>query len=778
MGKGVVIGLLPLDQRASSQPAALETAKLAVYEGFRAAAETLPPGAVGIIADELTGAGVLRDAAARGFVTACAIGSIEDAATEIGHAASMHARDCTATYWKVIVRYNPGGVALHNARQLARARRLVEDVMRPAGVPLMCDLVVPPTASQIDRGIRAFERDFLPGLTARAVTELMEAGVTPDAWVIEAFERRQEYEHVVSAASRGGRNPRCVVRAAGYCDETTGRRMAVGLSVAGVVGVVLGRHGFWEPATEWVAGRSTRAAAVATVASHLRHWVARLAPATVAGALLLATIACSSPASSPSSSDTRPSGAQQAPEVLAPSPYDSLPPAARERLDAPFTGDFDEMVKRRLIRAGVVFNRTQYFIDKGVQRGFIYESIRLFEDEVNKRLNTGGLKVHVAFVPLPRDQLFPALEAGKVDFVAAALTITPERRKVAEFSRPTRTAVSEIAVTAPGVAPLTSADDLSGREVFVRRSSSYNESLERLNESLIARGRKPVAVRAAPEALEDDDLLEMVNAGLVEITIVDDFVAEFWRHAFPRVTLNREAAVRTNGEIAVGVRKNNPGLLRAINVWINEYGPRTAFGNMMERRYLQNADYVKDATSEAERKKLLALRALFNAYGMRYRVDSLLMAAQGYQESRLEQSMRSHVGAVGVMQVMPATGRDMAVGDITRAEPNIHAGVKYFRFMMDEFYRDEPMDELNKALMTLASYNAGPGRIRQLRAETGRRGLDPNLWFGNVERIVSERIGRETVQYVSNIFKYYVAYRLVTDRDEARARAKQSLTSG
>jgi membrane-bound lytic murein transglycosylase MltF len=153
------------------------------------------------------------------------------------------------------------------------------------------------------------------------------------------------------------------------------------------------------------------------------------------------------------------------------------------------------------------------------------------------------------------------------------------------------------------------------------------------------------------------------------------------------------------------------------------------------------------------------------------------MAAQGYQESQLDQAAKSHVGAIGVMQVMPATGKDLNVGDISLVEPNIHAGVKYFRFMMDEFFKDEPMTPLNKGLMTLASYNAGPGRIRQLRRETEKRGLDPNVWFGNVERVVSERVGRETVQYVSNIYKYYIAYRLSADREAARIKAKTEVTS-
>jgi membrane-bound lytic murein transglycosylase MltF len=501
--------------------------------------------------------------------------------------------------------------------------------------------------------------------------------------------------------------------------------------------------------------------------------------------LLLLTVACTS-STPPSSSTTETASSAAAakggsgtgddeplPEV--PSPYDALPAESRSLLDQEFVGDIDEMVKRRLIRVGVVYNRTQYFIDRGVQRGISAESIALFEEQLNKRLKTGLLKVHVAAVPLSRDQLFPALLAGKVDLVAAALTITPERRKIVDFSNPTRSAVSEIVVTAPNVTPPATVDELSGREVFVRKSSSYFESLEQLNTSLRARGKAPVIIEFAPEALEDDDILEMVNAGLVEMTVVDDFVVELWQKVLPDIRPQAALAVRTGGDIAIGVRKSNPRMLQAANTFIKEYGPNTAFGNTMDRKYLESTRYVKNAAAERERQKLRELVKLFQTYGSKYSVDYLLMAAQGFQESQLDQSARSHVGAIGVMQIMPATGKDLNVGDINLVEPNIHGGVKYFRFMMDEFYKDEPMTELNKGLMTLASYNAGPGRMRQLRRETAKRGLDPNVWFGNVERITSERIGRETVQYVSNIYKYYVAYRLVVDREAARARAKSEV---
>jgi membrane-bound lytic murein transglycosylase MltF len=230
-------------------------------------------------------------------------------------------------------------------------------------------------------------------------------------------------------------------------------------------------------------------------------------------------------------------------------------------------------------------------------------------------------------------------------------------------------------------------------------------------------------------------------------------------------------------KLAIGIRKHSPKMMGVVNTFVKENGPRSTFGNMMDKRYLTNAAYVRDANSEAERKKLLDLVKMFQTYGDKYNVDALLMAAQGYQESRLDQNVKSKVGAIGIMQVMPKTGKELAVGDISKIEPNIHAGVKYFRFMVDQFFKDEPMDPLNKGLMTLASYNAGPNRIRQLRKEAEKRGLNPNVWFGNVERVVAERVGSETVTYVSNIYKYYVAYKLVLAQRQATQKARESIKS-
>jgi membrane-bound lytic murein transglycosylase MltF len=462
---------------------------------------------------------------------------------------------------------------------------------------------------------------------------------------------------------------------------------------------------------------------------------------------------------------------------LPPPAYEAaLPEGIRAILAAPFTGDFDQMAKRRLIRVGVTYNRTFYFAEKGVQRGVAYEYAKAFEDWLNLKYKTKNTtRISVALMAMPRDALAKALIDGKVDFVMAQVTIRPELQALMDFTRPTRTNVKEVVVTGPAGPQITSVDDLSGQEVYARKDSNFYVSLVALNDQLKAKGKAPIDIEEAPGNLEDDDLLEMVNAGLIPTIVVHDYLAGFWKKVFKNLSVHDDITVRTDANLAVPIRKNSPLLAAELNAFIAKFGLGTAFGNMLEKRYLVSTKYTKNATSEAERKKFLALTEYFKKYSGKYELDYLLMAAQGYQESQLNQEAKSAVGAIGVMQVMPATGAELKVGDIKQTEANIHAGVKYMRFMIDQYFKDEPMDNLNKGLFAFAAYNAGPGRIRQLRRETEKRGLDPNVWFGNVEQIASERIGRETVTYVSNIYKYYVAYKLLTEEHARREAAKASL---
>jgi membrane-bound lytic murein transglycosylase MltF len=448
------------------------------------------------------------------------------------------------------------------------------------------------------------------------------------------------------------------------------------------------------------------------------------------------------------------------------------------KVQKPWTGDLDGMIERRVIRVLTVNSKTIYFLDKGVPRGTAVDLFRLFEDELNKKLaaekklKDKNLKVRVVFIPVRRDQLLQGLAAGKGDIAAANLTITPELEKLVDFTAAGMSNVNEVVVSGPASPKVASLDDLSGKEVFVRKSSSYYESLVAINQKFAAEKRPPVTPKEAPETLEDEDLLEMVNAGLIPLIIVNKHQADFWKQIFPQLTVHDNVAVRTGGEIAWAIRKGSPQLKTALDDFATRNKVGTSTGNQLLTRYLKNVKYVKNAASEEERKKFMALVQYFQKYGDQYDVDWLLMAAQGYQESQLNQNAKSPVGAIGVMQLMPATGKEMNVGDITETEANIHAGIKYMRFMIDQYYGKEPMTKVDKALFAFASYNAGAGRISQLRKEAAKRGLDPNIWFQNVEYVAAEKVGQETVTYVSNIYKYYISYRLV---QESRASTKEAV---
>lgn len=459
---------------------------------------------------------------------------------------------------------------------------------------------------------------------------------------------------------------------------------------------------------------------------------------------------------------------QAAPPESEPAQDDDAPMGIDRDIDVPWQGDLDGMLARRRIRVLVVPSRTFYFLDKGTQRGLAHDQGKAFEAEIDKKRPKKSLHVDVVFVPVSYDDIIPALIQGRGDIAIANLTITPERQRWVDFSAPLWTGVDEIAVTGPGTLEVDSIDDLAGEKVFVRLSSSYFQSLWHLNEWFGKTGKLPLEVDPAPQQLQDEDLLEMVAAGLLPLAIVDDFKAEFWKQILPSLELHPEVSVRTSGEIAWAIRKDSPQLKAAVDDFAKRHGKGTLFGNAKFREYLRSTKYVKNATSEAELAKFLRTIQLFQKYAAMYDFDWLMLAAQGYQESGLDQNVKSRVGAVGVMQVMPATGKELGVGDIRQLEPNIHAGTKYLRGLVDRYFPDAQFDPLNRCLFAFAAYNAGPARVAGLRKEAQRRGLDPNVWFDHVERIAAEKVGQEPVRYVGNIFKYYVAYQLAVEQQKAR----------
>jgi len=440
----------------------------------------------------------------------------------------------------------------------------------------------------------------------------------------------------------------------------------------------------------------------------------------------------------------------------------------------PWTGDLDGMVKRRYIRALVPYSKTYFFIDRGDQRGIATEMLREFQKVLNQKLRTRALKVHVVAIPVRRDQLIQYLIEGRGDLALGNLTVTPERQELVDFSDPAMTGVQEVVVTGPAGPDVRSLDDLASREVWVRTSSSYWEHLQAVNAERRETKQPEILLRAADEQLEDEDILEMVNAGLLPATVVDSHLARFWVQIYPDIRVHETPAVNTGGDIAAAFRKGSPGLAKEVNAFVKSHKMGTLFANTLLQRDLKDTRWIKNSTNEREVKKFKALVALLQKYAGQYDFDWLMIAAQAYQESGLDQGVRSPVGAIGVMQVMPTTARSREVNipDIEKEDRNIHAGVKYMRFMMDEYFKDAPMDRINKGLFAFACYNAGPNRIARLQKEATAAGLDPNKWFHNVEIIVVKRVGRETVTCVSNIYKYYLAFKLVQERMNQRQKVQ------
>ena len=433
-------------------------------------------------------------------------------------------------------------------------------------------------------------------------------------------------------------------------------------------------------------------------------------------------------------------------------------------------GDFDGMKERRMVRILVPFSKTIYFLDKGAERGTAAETGRQFESCINtKYKTTRARKIHIAFVPVARDLLFTDLNEGLGDIVAASLTITAERRQIVDFGDPGLTNIG------PSAPVLTRLEDLAGQEIQVRKTSSYWTHLQALSNRFQAEGLKGITLIPADENLEDEDLLEMVNAELLPFTVVDSYKARLWIKNFPNLKLRTDLAVNTGGEIAWAVRKNSPLLLAEINACTKKFGPNSAFFGEVMRKYYGNSTIVRNAYSKENQAEFLRVIDLFKKYAGKYRFDYLMVAAQGFQESRLKQSARSPRGAVGVMQLLPSTAADpqIAITGIDKsADRNIEAGVKYLRHLVDVYLNDPALDEKNRTLMAFAAYNAGPGNLIRFRKWAAKSGLDPNVWFFNVEEGAARIVGHETDQYVSNIYKYYIAYRLLTDRETKATKAK------
>ncbi len=445
------------------------------------------------------------------------------------------------------------------------------------------------------------------------------------------------------------------------------------------------------------------------------------------------------------------------------------------------TDDLPVMKDLRIVRALVTFSRTDFFLSpaRGA-RGLQAELLREYEKQLNKGRGKKDLRINMAFVPVPFNRLIPALLEGEGDIAAAMLTMTPERREKVAFATGGQFTVDEVVVTSSKVQGLETVEDLSGRKVYVLRGSSYVEHLKELNVRLAKKGRKPVIIQEANPHVLTEDILELVDAGIVRITVADDYKAAVWAQALPNLVVHDHLKVHTGGKLGWAIRKTNPELQKSLDAFARKVRKGTLLGNMLFKRYYVDTRWVKNPVTEQERRKLEKFWPLFKKYGDRYGFDYMALAAQAYQESGLDHSRRSHRGAIGVMQVLPSTARDKNVGipDISSVENNIHAAAKYLAFLRDRYFASPAISSDDRLAFTWAAYNAGPAKVRRMRSRARKMGLSANEWFDNVEYAALKMVGQETVRYVANVYKYYVAYTLAEELQEKKTGVLEAKRNG
>ncbi|QJB55799.1 transporter substrate-binding domain-containing protein [Pseudodesulfovibrio sp. zrk46] len=446
-------------------------------------------------------------------------------------------------------------------------------------------------------------------------------------------------------------------------------------------------------------------------------------------------------------------------------------PDSLTRMTDPWKGDLTQIIKEhRPIRVLVSYNRTNFFLVRGAMRGMEYDLMQAYK----KHLAATNKTMHprMVFVTVPFDELIPALLDGRGDIAAAGLTATAARKRDAAFTSPYRTNVDEIVVGSYRAAPIHKLEDLAGKTVHVMAGSSYATHLRTLNHQFKRRGIKPIDVVEPDPHLVTEDLLEMAERGIINYTVADSHLAEIWKSALPRLKLFKDIPLHSGGDLAWAVRPGSKALLKSLSEFANTVQQGTLMGNMVFKRYFVNSDWVKDPNAREDKERLQELRSLFEKYGEMYRFDWLKLAAQAYQESRFNMDTKSAAGAVGIMQVRPATALDpnVNVKDYKTLEGNIHAGAKYLRFLRDNYFQDVAPEA--RVDFALAAYNAGPARVIKLRKAAREMGLNPDLWFANVEWAAYKDIGTETPSYVANVQMYYAAYKSIAKTLTVRGKVK------
>ncbi|MDD1966844.1 transglycosylase SLT domain-containing protein [Pseudomonas putida] len=417
--------------------------------------------------------------------------------------------------------------------------------------------------------------------------------------------------------------------------------------------------------------------------------------------------------------------------------------------------DLSAIRSSKVLRVLVNQSRNSSGEVQGEAIGVEYRRLQAFEKYLNGHARDGQ-KVSLKLIPKAKDQLLAALQRGEGDLVAPGELLDAS---AAKYVDPTNAVVSGVPLVLVGVRGERSfkrPEQLSGRTLMLTSGSAANQAVVQLNQKLALHKLAPVKVEWVDPSLAVEDVLEMVQAGIYHLTVVEQPIAERWAKVMPKLRVDRSVAL-SNGDMQWFVRKDavmlHATVDRFLETWQAPANQDVAFQKAYKDLYRVHYPLARE-----DRQRLEKLRPTLQRHADAQKMDWLDLAALAFKESQLNPGAKGGSGATGLLQITPSAAQRVGVGNIRDVDGNVQAASKYLAMIRRKFFSSPRINERERMAFTLAAYNLGPERVQAMRTQAKRQGLNPNQWFFQVERVAMEQVGMGVVSYVNSVNKYYLAY--------------------
>jgi len=431
-------------------------------------------------------------------------------------------------------------------------------------------------------------------------------------------------------------------------------------------------------------------------------------------------------------------------------------PGPQQNVPVSKARDLEQVRGSKVLRVLVNQSRNSSGEVKGEPVGIEYYRLRALEHYLNARAGDGQ-QVRIKLIPRAKEQLLGALQRGEGDLAAPGELLDPAVVGGVSSSAPVLDQVPLWLVGRKGERSFSRVEQLSGRTVALTSASAAGALIQQVNQQLALRKRPPVKIEWVDSTLAVEDVLEMVQAGIYHLTVVERPIAQRWARVMPQLRLDTRLQLGQPQAMRWYVRRDAPMLLATVDRFLQGYrapeNQDAAFERIYRRQYR-----VHNPLAQKDRQRLTSVRAVLQKHGAAQQIDWLNLAALAFKESTLNPTARGSGGAHGLMQITPSAAQRVGVSNTATVDGNVQASARYLALIRRKFFASPQINERERMAFVLAAYNLGPERVQAMRAEARKRGLNGNQWFFQTERVAMEQVGMGPVNFVNSVNKYFLAF--------------------